>query len=204
MTNQFDERISSLLDGELDEHNRQQVLTALEKNAELRNRWERYHLASDAIRHNLPAGIDTGFASRVMQALEAEPTVLAPPPSKNLGNPPISFAKRLAGIAVAASVAAVAVFSVQTLNRDPSLPSAQQMAQIPVVNMGNEAVMQVAGNASDMARPLPAQTLRRFDPRLNQYLVDHNQLAARAGFQGVMPYARIVAYPAGNPQDPRQ
>lgn len=203
MTNQFDERISSLLDGELDEQERQQVLTALEKNGELRNRWERYHLTSDAIRHNLPAGIDTGFAARVMQALDAEPTVLAPPPAKPVSHP-LSFNKRLAGVAIAASVAAVAVLGVQTLNRDPSLSPAQQMAQVPAADRGNQAIVQVAENPANLSRPLPVQALRHFDPSLNKYLVDHNQLAARAGFQGVMPYARIVAYPAGNPQEPRQ
>jgi len=202
MTNQFDERISSLLDGELDEQERHQTLTALEKNPELRNRWERYHLASDAIRHNLPAGIDTGFSARVMQALEAEPTVLAPPPVKAV--PPTPITKRLAGVAVAASVAAVAVLGVQTLNRDTSLSSPQQMAQLPVVNMASQAVVQVAENPVILSQPIPAQTVRHFDPSLNKYLVDHSQQAARAGIQGVMPYARIVAYPAGNPQEPRQ
>jgi sigma-E factor negative regulatory protein RseA len=200
MTNQFDERISSLLDGELDEQERQQTLTVLEKNPELRGRWERYHLASDAIRHNLPAGIDTGFAARVMQALEGEPTVLAPPPVKAVTTPS-PFTKRLAGVAVAASVAAVAVFGVQTLNRDTSLSAQQQMAQVPAVNLGEKAVVQVAGNPSQPSSP---QTVHYFDPSLNKYLVDHNQQAARAGIQGMMPYARIVAYPAGNPQDPRQ
>lgn len=198
MTNQFDERISSLLDGELDEQERQQTLTALEKNPELRGRWERYHLASDAIRHNLPAGIDTGFSARVMQALEAEPTVLAPPPVKAVS--PTPFTKRLAGVAVAASVAAVAVFGVQGLNQVASVSSPQQMAQVPAVNSGNQAVLQVAENPVASS----PQTVPHFDPRLNKYLVDHNQQAARAGIQGVMPYARIVAYPAGNPQEPRQ
>lgn len=204
MTNQFDERISSLLDGELDEQERQQTLTALEKNAELRNRWERYHLASDAIRRNLPAGIDTGFAARVMQALETEPTVLAPPPVKAPQHQ-TSFTKRLAGVAVAASVATIAVLGVQTINRDASLSSSQpQMAQVPAVNLGNQAVVQVAENPANLVQSLPVQHVHRFDPSLNKYLVDHNQQAARAGIQGVMPYARIVAYPAGSPQEPRQ
>lgn len=203
MTNQFDERISSLLDGELDEQERLQTLTALERNPELRNRWERYHLASDAIRHSLPPGIDTGFAARVMQALDAEPTVLAPPPAKAVTQP-VPLTKRFAGVAVAASVAMVAVLGVQTLNRDASLSSPQQMAQVPAVNMGNKAVVQVAENPSNPTLSAPAQAFHHFDPRLNKYLVDHNQLATRAGFQGVMPYARIVAYPAGYPQGPRQ
>jgi hypothetical protein len=31
--------------------------------------------------------------------------------------------------------------------------------------------------------------------RLNKYLIDHNQQASGAVMQGVIPYARIVAYP---------
>lgn len=32
-------------------------------------------------------------------------------------------------------------------------------------------------------------------PRLNKYLVDHHQQAPRIAVQGMIPYARIVAYP---------
>jgi sigma-E factor negative regulatory protein RseA len=201
MTNQSDERISSLVDGELDEQERRRTLTAMEADAGLRRQWERYHLASDALRNNLPQAIDTGFAGRVMAALKDEPTVLAPPPSKPAAaHAPLS--KRLAGVAVAASVAAVAVLGVQTMYRDDAAMNPQQ--QLAKAAPGrNSEVLQVAETPANLARTLPAQSVHHFDPYLNKYLLDHNQQAARMGIQGVMPYARIVAYPATIPQDPR-
>ncbi len=70
MTNLSDERLSSLIDGELDDTQRRHAMDALDSDAEARDRWERFHLASDALHGNLPDAIDPRFASRVMAAIE--------------------------------------------------------------------------------------------------------------------------------------
>lgn len=185
MNNQPDERLSTLLDGELDHTERSSALDTLIKDDALRQRWERYHLISDAMKRNLPRAIDNQLASRVMDALQDEPTVLAPP--KRTGS---SLGQRMAGLAVAASVAAVAVLGVQFMYQEDNQGAAQQqMAKVPV--------------RKDLIRPdvqlvqQPTHThqqLKRFHPQLNKYLLDHNQQAARV-VQGVMPYARIVTQP---------
>jgi len=85
MTNLSDERLSSLLDvdDELDDTQQRHAIDALGGDAKARDSWERFHLASDALHGNLPDAIDPQFASRVMAAIEDEPTILAPPPRKS-------------------------------------------------------------------------------------------------------------------------
>ncbi|MFV2057516.1 MAG: sigma-E factor negative regulatory protein, partial [Thiohalomonadales bacterium] len=101
---------------------------------ELKQRWSRYQLVQDSIRRDLPPAVDLNFSTRIMQALESEPAILAPVISattkkdntKNsaaAGDSPqhanvlaalhTRTGKRIAGFAVAATVAAVSVVSFQ-------------------------------------------------------------------------------------------
>lgn len=217
MTNSSDERISALMDGELDESTRRVATDELLKKDKARNTWARYHLISDTLRQNLPAGIDRQFSSRVMAALDDEPTVLAP--SVPQASP---LTRRLAGFAVAASVAAVAVMGVQFMyQQDDAQTPAGPMAQAPkTLPPGNKlspnalstnqalARAQIQQNIQTVTQTMSPTTInpphaqqqtsplaQRFHPNLNRYLVDHNQQAARLAVQGAMPYARIVAQP---------
>ena len=194
MTNSFEERISGLVDGELHDADRADAIDTLLHNDSARQCWERYHLISDAMKRNLPAAMDKGFANSVMAALKDEPTVLAPPRREVS-----TFTKRVAGLAVAASVAAIGVLGVQFMYQEDGLVTApDQIAQLQPSqsSAGNPALQSSVQLVSQEAIPL---TSRRIPPNLNRYLLDHSQQTA--GVQGIVPYARIVTYPAsGNVQ----
>lgn len=215
MTNSSDERISALMDGELDEQMHHSAMDELLKKDEARDTWARYHLITDTLRQNLPTGMDRQFSSRVMSALDDEPTVLAPPTVKSS-----PLAQRLAGLAVAASVAAVAVMGVQFMYQQDDQVPAGQIAKAPSTSspsalspknlstnqaLARAAVRQNVQTVTQSMNPTtmspqysqqqPSDALKRYHPNLNKYLVDHNQQTARAAVQGVMPYARIVAQP---------
>lgn len=215
MTNSSDERISALMDGELDEPMHGDALNELLKKDEARDTWSRYHLISDTLRQQLPAGMDKQFSTRVMCALKDEPTVLAPTLSQAS-----SLGQRLAGLAVAASVAAVAVMGVQFMYQQDPHPAASQIAQMPTTlspslkpslkpsrpsasqTFARAAIRPNIQTVTQSANPSATNSIstisplaKHFHPHLNKYLVDHNQQAPRAALQGVVPYARIVAYP---------
>jgi sigma-E factor negative regulatory protein RseA len=206
MKNQSDERISSLMDSELDAGDVQAnfLLDAVIENDELRRCWGRYHFIGDALRHNLPDTIDMQLSSRVMAVLEDEPTVLLPSPLRTT----IPLSRRIAGLAVAASVTAVAVLGVQfTYKEDGALP-AQPLAQAPVkpnfmragtapADINIQTVTQTRSQLFNQSlKPVtPLQSIAKRPPAvLSKYFIDHNQQAARV-VQGVMPYARIITYP---------
>ncbi|HEB92872.1 MAG TPA: hypothetical protein ENI94_05285 [Gammaproteobacteria bacterium] len=232
MSNLSDERLSSLLDGELDDTQQRDAIDVLGGDVEACERWERFHLAGDALHGNLAEAIDPRFASRVMAAIDDEPAILAPSPPRQSSttrtHAPSRLSKRFAGLAVAASVAAVAVMGVESLyHEDPAAPLNQQVAKntsppsdyirlakqpsLPtaaplasVVNAPLTISPQTTPSSPLAASPLTARTemfrvhpeiVRRIDPRLYKYLINHSQQAARSNIQGVMPYARIVTYP---------
>src|SRR5688572_12214444 len=70
------ERISSLMDGELDAHQAGQELTRLKNDPEAKASWGAYHLIGDTMRGD--AGLSPQFSARLAARLAAEPTVLAP------------------------------------------------------------------------------------------------------------------------------
>jgi sigma-E factor negative regulatory protein RseA len=93
------EKLSALIDGELQSDSLHAHLGRLRANPELRGAWDTYHLIGDALRGQISPGI----ADRVVARLREEPTVLAPRPEKNPS-------RRLGWYAMsaAASIAAVA------------------------------------------------------------------------------------------------
>lgn len=188
MANDRKEQVSALTDDEVQGAELRSLLDDLHQDPELQERWSRYHLIGDALHANLSRADTTRLSERVWAALEDEPTVLAPRRQTRL--PPL--AKQAAGLAIAASVAAIAIFSVQNLGEQPG---AGQFAQ-PAAQVAQVMQPATAGNLAELASataPSPAQQAAMRDS-LNPYLVNHNEYSVSSGMQGVLPYARIVSY----------
>ncbi len=94
------QEISTLMDGELDSDEAARAIRALCASDDRRERWTTYHLIGDAMRGD--AGGRAARAQRIFDALEREPTVLAP-------RRPLSTRTGRIAFAAAASVATVAV-----------------------------------------------------------------------------------------------
>lgn len=72
----MNERISALMDGELDEAERYGMVGPMSRARPARDCWADYHLIGDALRQS--SHLSQDISSRVMAALEDEPVVLAP------------------------------------------------------------------------------------------------------------------------------
>ncbi len=94
------QELSTLMDGELEAHEAERAIRTVCGSDDLKQKWHEYHLIGDALRGDSPRRADA--RRRIMAALEAEPTVLAP--KRRLPE----AAGRIA-FAAAASVATVAV-----------------------------------------------------------------------------------------------
>lgn len=70
------EKISALMDDELDLESSQYLFTALKNDTQLSESWSAYHLIGDTMRGN--CCLSPGFHDRLLQKLEQEPAVLAP------------------------------------------------------------------------------------------------------------------------------
>ncbi len=185
-TDTIGEKLSALVDGELNGVEYGHAVDAINLSPELKQRWMRYHIAADALKNSLPhALLKPDFSARVMQAVDAEPTVLAP---RNISLKLNPVAKQLAGLAIAASVTALAVLGVQTwrLQTDAQPIAASVQVAPPVVNVLYPVATVAADNTA-----LPAHV----QSQINQYLLNHNQNALTA--QRMLPYARIVGHVSG-------
>lgn len=187
MSEDSHEQLSAFMDGELGSEPARFMLRRLSQDAGMRGRWERYHLIREALRSGLPSSVDTGFAGRVYAGLGRAGEGRVRP---HRGWPAL-VTRPLAGFAVAATVATVAVLGFQYVGQ-PGL------APVP----GPSPVASRAPSASTGYRPTPvAETIApraAETARLNAYLVNHSEYATGAGIGGMLSYVRIVGYDPGS------
>lgn len=181
-------RVSAFVDGELEVHEIDAVLAGLRENGEARECWRRYQLISDAMR-DLRV-LSPGFAARVVERLEAEPTVLAP---VTHGATPAKHARGPAWFAwsAAAGVAAVGLVGWLAFTPGPDpVPAAPIAAAPPAPVVTAVPALAARPSAAPAARaPLPGAT--------SDYLLAHQGYSPRVTLQGVAPYVRTVAEPGG-------
>jgi sigma-E factor negative regulatory protein RseA len=159
------EKISALMDGELDRRAAAEAIGGLRREGEATEAWRVYHLISDGMRDTRV--FSKGFMARFSERLAAEPTVLAP--ADLPGRTPL---QRFA-FAAAASLAAVALVGWLAFAPQPQAPQpmAQAPAPAPVVQAVNV--------------PLPSAA--------NDYLLAHQGFSPRVSLQGMAPYVRTVS-----------
>ncbi|HET6603762.1 MAG TPA: sigma-E factor negative regulatory protein [Xanthomonadaceae bacterium] len=193
------EQLSAFADGELEAGPRRFLLRRLEHDAELRGSWDRYHLASACLKQARPALVGAGLAQRIAEAITAE----AVPARAGRG------LRLVAGGAVAAAVALVALVAVRPQAPDPGLPEIARVAPAttPVI-VGQVASTGISEQdlRPDFAR-VPAQTVAatrgaalpaapRTRPGIESYLVRHNQALHAQGRASFVPYVYLVRQPS--------
>lgn len=171
----MNEKLSALMDNELDELETRRLLAALRSDTAARAAWGRYHLIRAALRREpvAPAGDIAGAVAARVAALPAP-----------AGRRPLA---RLAGqLALAASVAAVVLVGAREWLGGVSPPA-------PVVAQRETPVeylrAQTRWNTNE----------RAIENALNGYLVEHNEFAPSAGVSGMLPYVRVVGYEPATP-----
>jgi len=178
------QKISELLDEELPEGDSRRVLQGMVEDRELRGVWERYHLIRSAMRRELDVVAHPVIADRIAAAIESENVVPMRRRSYGLVTP--RMAKFAAGLAIAASVATVAIISLQ-----PARNGVQTRAQAV-----KTADSQVAAASLASAVPPPAAPTERaaYQDALNAFLVEHGEVTPPAGMNSMMSFVRVVGY----------
>jgi sigma-E factor negative regulatory protein RseA len=198
MSSDGKERVSALMDGEIgDYHQRSHVIDRLTVEPSLRAVWERYHLISDVLRNNLaevamaragepamtrgagmrdpntPAQVENSricvhrLSDRVHQAVAIEPISLQTRRRRDIWGRPV------AGFALAASVAMMAIIGIRYFDYPPAQPPT------------------LAENKSSQ------DNLPSVHAQLNHYLVNYSEYLDN-GMRGMLPYARIASYDVHN------
>jgi sigma-E factor negative regulatory protein RseA len=184
------EHLSCLMDGEISRDTSRFLVRRLGSDSELRATWARYHVVRDCLRHHEGNLAGDEFCNRVQNALAEDiPAVAA---RSSVGR----WLKPVAGAAIAASVALMAIVTVgpgQSPGGDPAgeLAGSPQLESFVSPNNGlsSSPVSQQASLAG--SRGMTSQ-------RMNSYFLRHHQVAgstAGKGFITFVPY--VVAQGAG-------
>lgn len=178
-----EKNISVILDSEHSSAELDTVMNQLRTDESARQTWHRYQIIGAAIRKDLHASIDPQWVDRIRAQIEKEPTCLAPGRLRNLVSR--RFLKPVVGLAVAASVATVAIFAVQ------------QFELVPTTVVNQIAGTGVSGMNPDAIRPDATRwdTLSpEMESKLNAYLVEHGEFTTMSGLNGLSAYAKFVSY----------
>lgn len=158
--------VSALFDGEQEEREAPSTWQTLKSETSLRQAWGEYQLIGDALRRE--RRLDADITARVMAELKDEPIVLAP------RRKPPSHWQRTA-IAMAASVAGVAVVGWLALTREPATRDGAQLVR------NEPPPIQVVS-----AAPVPPKGIE-------EYMLAHQASAHGLHIQGGTQHIRTVS-----------
>lgn len=200
------EKLSALLDGECNAEELDQLLADLDRSPELKAQWSRLCLARDTmegihVRKDQPC-----ICAGVMVALDRTPAELAKPNVVELRRPRAMIIKQVAGWAVAASVATVAMLVGVNSGHDHSGNAAALTAaavpsiEAPVTQQVSYPVVpRQARNLQSVAlRSAGEQQWQDAGDDLDNYLIEHNSSIAEQGMGmgGTLRVARFAAHSA--------
>ena len=171
------DKISALMDDELDEQQAREQFSRLNRDENLVDSWHTFHKIGDALRGDRELSRD--FGSRLAARLKDEPTVLAPRHS------PVRRFTTYA-LSAAASLSAIALVGWVALGGDPQTPQPAQVAKaIPAPVIPAAPVATLA--------PTPQLASVPNDGTMNEYLIAHQGFSPSTSIQGVAPYIRGVS-----------
>ncbi len=188
MTNDKYEELSALLDNELDPEKIDVILDSMKGDQTLLGSWDRYSLIGDAIRGEAVRYSATGISPRVRDAIADEPAIVSFPQKKsrsaNHTTPSqISWLRPIVGMALAASVAVMAVYVSPLINQSP-IGDAGELAS----TTATPALVMPAGHRwKNLNEPGVAS-------KLDEYLREHSEFSTPGGMGGVLPYTSFVSY----------
>lgn len=204
MTDHNKAQISALMDGELDAMETGKLL----QDRTLKSTWHRYHIISDVLQNRTPTP-NLELSLSISELIRNEPAILAP---TRKAMP--AYLRPVAGIAVAASVATLAILGVQQYRASQLQSSAPALASVadsntmipvpasapvPLVveRAGVQPVLVSTRTTVPMVQPVDNQTATyQAGPdsqQISRYILNHNEYQSMAGVHGVTPHVRLVA-----------
>jgi negative regulator of sigma E activity len=198
MSEQIREQVSAFLDGELPNTETELLLKRLTRDAELRESFGRYALIGEALRGTGPGVLSKSFASRVDRAIDGEPMPAAAQPQ--IAKTP-RWWRPLAGVGVAAGVAAIAIVALQQRAGSPNMAQLQPAAIVKVapgmpvadsrpVSVKASPAALTAQNHEALSYTVPTATADSTSPmapgRLTNYVFAHSKYSSGLGQRGVL------------------
>ena len=197
MSEQLKESLSAVMDGEADEFEIRRVLNEAANDPELRGVWERFHLVRSVMRGEGRASAVGNLGARIWTQIDAadaattDATVepLADVPERATRGGWVTWGRGLAGVAVAAGVAAAVVLGFG--GNDTQDVTAPQVAT--VVRGTTTAPPQSIAMFDDEARVPAADPAAPDLQRAQAYMLHHAHHVALTN-RSVVPFVKVAAF----------
>jgi sigma-E factor negative regulatory protein RseA len=193
MSEQIREQVSAFLDGELPDTETELLLKRLTRDGELRESFGRYALIGEALRGAGSQILTRGFASRVNLAIDGEPAHVAALATRPRAS---RWWRPLAGVTVAAGVAAVAIVALQQRAISPRVNgaaaiTAQNVAAPVKTAAPNQLPLQGGGGPREaLSYTVPVTSTEApstiAPARLTSYVFAHSKYSSVLGQRGVL------------------
>ena len=194
MNDKQNELVSALMDGELDGTS-DDLIKSINDNTSLKDTWWRYHIISDALRAEKTVIAHKSLTERISAEIANEPVVLAPAALKS-ENKGLSWQKSVAGIAIAASVATLAILGVQQGSNDvdTGAPAVQSVVNTATYTPPGPISTLPPQYVNSQSTDAPVVSSLAVSSRMNSYMVNYNEFRTTGSkMQGMLPYVRIIA-----------
>jgi len=182
------EHLSSFMDGEFSEETGRFLVRRLGADDGLRETWARYHLIRDCLRNQDGQFARKDLTQGVQLALSGDPA------SSMRAVRSKAWIKPMAGIALAASIAAVAVLTVSQGMRPGMGPAEAGAARTTAVaSFTPPNILSVAPRSQPVSL---SGEMHPGNQKMNTYLLRHYQVSGESGGRGFISFVPIVAAPS--------
>ena len=171
------DKISALMDGELDRIDVADTISQIQESEELRNEWSTYHLIGDVLRQ--PEMSLPDITLNIRNEVDIDPIALTPDIPKEKNNQIFAFAIAASMVAAVAAVTWMGGQAIHPLTDEPSL-----QAVAPTVPTDPVLAQKEETKTEKLVLQDPASI------RINDYMFVHGEFTA---IRGVSPYMRTVA-----------
>ena len=196
MSKETREHLSALVDGEISRETSRFLVRRLGADEELRATWTRYHLVRDCLRFQEGSIAGEDLCDRVRKEIESDTALSAP------RSGPARWLKPAAGLAIAASVALMAIVAV-----GPEAPGTPQSGS----DVAGESIEPFTSPQSLLPAPVSSQAsfsnqAQAGNRKMNSYLLRHYQATGATSGKGFVTFVPIIitASPAEPADDDRE
>jgi sigma-E factor negative regulatory protein RseA len=168
------QKISQLLDNELDRNEALILLKKIQSSPDLKNKLNRYEAISQALKTDVFLVPDTDFSAKISEKIRQEPTYLLPQ-SRD-----IKISRKI--LATAASIALVAMIAGLKINKPSEEIKTASAIQTPIT---------LPKPAGDSNYQIEQSSINK---QINDYLQAHNSSVYINGQANFQPYTRVTAY----------
>ena len=204
MNTEINQKISSLLDGELNASEEEALLIKMRKDGELVNTLNRYQMASQVLKDDTCITVNKSFLDNIKQAVDEEPHYLLP---KKKASNVLTGAWGKASLAIAASTIFAVVLVSQKVGLDNTQPNVPVVAEVAAP----ANVPALAADATKMVQPDSMRTLMKTESqievaggledtrqeiqheRLKAYLKQHSDKLYTYESLKFQPHVRVVS-----------